>query len=159
MDLSALGERTELAVVVCDVVSNLLDRGWEPPQQLQDSFTGLFAAAVRLECAEAVRIRIALLEGRLGDRRPELQPENAAAWTVVPAGQYFYGEDSQPWTLAADFEIGRFPVTNAQYRRFVAAGGYQQREYWSEAGWAWREERQPEQDPAHLSSAVYGGPT
>ena len=159
VDLAALGQRSELAVVACDVVSNLLDRGWQPQQQMRDSFTDLFAAAVRLECSEPVRIRIALLEGRLGDRRPELRLENAAAWCVVRAGRYFFGEDSQPWTLTDPFEIGRFPVTNAQYRRFVEAGGYLQREYWSDAGWAWREEAQPEQDPAYLRNPHYGGAT
>jgi formylglycine-generating enzyme required for sulfatase activity len=29
-------------------------------------------------------------------------------------------------------------VTNGQYRRFVEAGGYDERRYWTEAGWAWR---------------------
>lgn len=38
------------------------------------------------------------------------------------------------------FWIGRTEVTNAQYRPFVEAGGYQQRELWTQAGWAWREE-------------------
>jgi iron(II)-dependent oxidoreductase len=30
-------------------------------------------------------------------------------------------------------------VTNAQYLAFVEAGGYRQREFWGDAGWAWRE--------------------
>ena len=32
----------------------------------------------------------------------------------------------------ADYHIGRAEVTNREYKRFVAAGGYQRREYWSE---------------------------
>jgi len=34
--------------------------------------------------------------------------------------------------------MGKYPVTNHQFARFIAAGGYDRREYWSEAGWDWR---------------------
>jgi formylglycine-generating enzyme required for sulfatase activity len=37
------------------------------------------------------------------------------------------------------YAISRYPVTNAQYTAFVQAGGYAERRYWTEAGWAWRE--------------------
>src|SRR5688572_14077967 len=42
-------------------------------------------------------------------------------------------------TLPA-FRIARLPVTNAEYARFVAEGGYERREFWSEEGWARRAE-------------------
>ena len=35
------------------------------------------------------------------------------------------------------FWIDRNPVTNADYAGFIAAGGYTNREYWSDEGWAW----------------------
>jgi formylglycine-generating enzyme required for sulfatase activity len=35
--------------------------------------------------------------------------------------------------------IGKMAVTNAQWRRFVEAGGYINRGYWTAAGWAWRQ--------------------
>jgi iron(II)-dependent oxidoreductase len=38
------------------------------------------------------------------------------------------------------FRIGRAPVTNATYLRFVEGGGYERREWWSDEGWAWKEE-------------------
>jgi formylglycine-generating enzyme required for sulfatase activity len=38
------------------------------------------------------------------------------------------------------FWIGETEVTNAQYRPFVEAGGYQRRELWTDVGWQWREE-------------------
>jgi formylglycine-generating enzyme required for sulfatase activity len=34
--------------------------------------------------------------------------------------------------------MGKYPVTNLQFARFIASGGYDRPEYWSEAGWAWR---------------------
>ena len=33
---------------------------------------------------------------------------------------------------AKDFHIGKYEVTNREYMRFVAAGGYRKREYWTE---------------------------
>lgn len=46
----------------------------------------------------------------------------------------------------ADFRIGKYPVTNAQFRRFVRAGGYGENggrrpAWWSEAGWKQRQQR------------------
>jgi formylglycine-generating enzyme required for sulfatase activity len=34
-----------------------------------------------------------------------------------------------------DYAIAKFPITNAQYDVFIGAGGYGQREWWTEAGW------------------------
>ena len=38
------------------------------------------------------------------------------------------------------FRIGRTAITNATFLRFVEGGGYQRREWWSDEGWAWKEE-------------------
>jgi iron(II)-dependent oxidoreductase len=40
----------------------------------------------------------------------------------------------------APFWIDVHPVTNHDFQVFIGAGGYQTREYWSEAGWQWRTE-------------------
>jgi iron(II)-dependent oxidoreductase len=38
------------------------------------------------------------------------------------------------------YAIGRVPITNATFLRFVEGGGYQRREWWSDEGWSWKEE-------------------
>ncbi|MGD8496382.1 MAG: ergothioneine biosynthesis protein EgtB [Gemmatimonadales bacterium] len=38
------------------------------------------------------------------------------------------------------FEIGRHPVTNAEYVEFIAAGGYEDASLWTDEGWAWARE-------------------
>jgi iron(II)-dependent oxidoreductase len=37
----------------------------------------------------------------------------------------------------APFWIDVHPVTNGEFERFIDAGGYSRREYWSDAGWEW----------------------
>ncbi len=81
-----------------------------------------------------------------GSRHP-LLPE----LVKIPAGPFLMGS-SDADTLAYDDEkpqhqlelptywIGKTPVTNAQFRPFVAGDGYTNRDYWTEAGWQWREQ-------------------
>ncbi|MGB3299284.1 MAG: SUMF1/EgtB/PvdO family nonheme iron enzyme [Phormidesmis sp.] len=38
-----------------------------------------------------------------------------------------------------DYWIDRRPVTCQQYHRFIAAGGYQQKQWWTAAGWRWQQ--------------------
>jgi len=49
--------------------------------------------------------------------------------------------DNEKWAHPVriePFSIARDPVTNAAFLEFVEAGGYRRREWWTEAGWAWR---------------------
>lgn len=46
--------------------------------------------------------------------------------------------------------IDRHPVTCRQYAQFMTAGGYQQRQYWSEAGWQWLQQN-PVNQPLYWS--------
>jgi formylglycine-generating enzyme required for sulfatase activity len=70
-------------------------------------------------------------------------------WVEIPAGPFLMGSpegDEQAWdderpqhTLDLPaFLIARYPITNAQYRPFVEAGGYDEPRFWTEEGWAWR---------------------
>ncbi|MDH4120798.1 MAG: SUMF1/EgtB/PvdO family nonheme iron enzyme [Deltaproteobacteria bacterium] len=49
--------------------------------------------------------------------------------------------DNEQWAhpvRVAPFSIARAPVTNEQFLEFVEAGGYDQEQHWSLAGWNWR---------------------
>jgi len=75
------------------------------------------------------------------------EPED---WIEVPAGAFQLG--ARPDGFAFDnerprhavelpaFQIARRPVTNATWMHFVEGGGYERREWWSDEGWAWKEE-------------------
>ncbi|UQU65686.1 ergothioneine biosynthesis protein EgtB [Couchioplanes caeruleus] len=69
---------------------------------------------------------------------------------LVPGGPFTMGTDTEPWALDNErpahtvdvpaFLIDAAPVTNARYAEFIAAGGYDDPQWWSERGWAHRQE-------------------
>jgi iron(II)-dependent oxidoreductase len=55
--------------------------------------------------------------------------------------------DNEKWTHPvelAPFRIARAAVTNAEFAAFVDDAGYRRREFWCDAGWAWRQARNAE---------------
>jgi formylglycine-generating enzyme required for sulfatase activity len=93
--------------------------------------------------APVERAAVGRVLGLLGD------PRDLDDIVFVPGGPFAMGgrkQDEGIWddelpqhtVEVADFCISRYPVTNVQYARFVEAGGYGERRYWTEAGWAWR---------------------
>jgi iron(II)-dependent oxidoreductase len=74
-------------------------------------------------------------------------PVHAEAF--VPAGPFTMGTSTEAWALDNErpahtvdvpaFFIDRTPVTNARYREFIDAGGYDNPRWWSPAGWAHRQ--------------------
>jgi formylglycine-generating enzyme required for sulfatase activity len=85
----------------------------------------------------------------------------------VPAGPFLMGsneddpdadDDEQPrreLTLPT-YYIGKTEVTNAQYRPFVEGDGYTNPDYWSDDGWAWREDRNRTQ-PSYWDNDKWNG--
>lgn len=92
--------------------------------------------------------------GRLGDPRPGVGVISGTdipdlAWVDIPAGPFTMGspaEDRDAYDAEKPahrlelpaFRIGRYPITNTQYRPFVEAEGYHQEQWWTEIGRAWR---------------------
>ena len=80
---------------------------------------------------------------RLGDPRPDVLTVEAMRFCHVPAGLFWLGEgkEAKRVTLKNAFWISQYPITNAQFRQFVADGGYtreEHKDYWREAaalGW------------------------
>lgn len=82
------------------------------------------------------------------DRLPAPSALLRSAEVVVPAGPFTMGTSDDPWALDNErpahqvdlpaYAIDTVPVSNAAYRAFVEAGGYDDERLWSEAGWRWR---------------------
>jgi gamma-glutamyl hercynylcysteine S-oxide synthase len=85
-------------------------------------------------------------------------PSEPDEWLEIPAGSFAMGageagfayDNERPrHTVALEaFAIARRPVTAASWMRFVEGGGYERREWWSDAGWAWKEECDVAHHPA-----------
>jgi gamma-glutamyl hercynylcysteine S-oxide synthase len=59
----------------------------------------------------------------------------------APAERFAYdNERPRHRTDVRGYLIGETPITNATYLTFVEGGGYERREWWSDEGWAWKEE-------------------
>jgi formylglycine-generating enzyme required for sulfatase activity len=80
----------------------------------------------------------------------EIAPGVTMEFVGVPAGPFLMGSSDDD-ELADDdekpqheldlpaYSIGKTEVTNAQFRPFVEGDGYTNADYWTEAGWQWRE--------------------
>lgn len=80
-----------------------------------------------------LRRRSGLLLGRLGWR-----PADLDRFAEIPAGEYEHGIKKEKREIPYMYFIGKYPVTNIQFARFVKEDGYQNQEYWSGDGWEWR---------------------
>jgi formylglycine-generating enzyme required for sulfatase activity len=54
-------------------------------------------------------------------------------WITIPAGQVEL--DGQGKVELDTFQISKYPLTNAQYAKFVEAGGYHDQQWWTDDGW------------------------
>lgn len=95
--------------------------------------------------ALTIRLAAGQVLGSLGD--PRLLDERTGQatagsyWCKLEAGWFWHGtERSRQLTRRVELptacHIARFPVTNADYQRFIEAGGYGDRRWWSSAGWS-----------------------
>ncbi|HVF54508.1 MAG TPA: SUMF1/EgtB/PvdO family nonheme iron enzyme [Pyrinomonadaceae bacterium] len=83
-------------------------------------------------------------------RAPVKNPSTTTGEMVsVPAGDFTsgavwdafaYDNELPPREVFVPaFKLARLPVTNEEYAHFVAEGGYERREFWSDEGWTARE--------------------
>jgi gamma-glutamyl hercynylcysteine S-oxide synthase len=72
----------------------------------------------------------------------ELVDVPGGAFELGAAAHGFAYDNERPRHTAETrpFRIGRTPVTNASWLTFAEGGGYERREWWSDEGWAWKEE-------------------
>jgi len=101
-----------------------------------------------------LRARIAAGEalGLIGDPRFEFRTGTHGDYMLpplvyIPGGMYLMGDDDSKYESdkpahtveLAPFQIGQFPVTNAEYKLFIDAGGYEDEQWWdTPESLAWR---------------------
>ena len=80
-----------------------------------------------------LRRHAGLLLGRLGWR-----PGDLDRFAEISAGEYQAGIKKVAKEVPYNYFIGKYPITNIQFARFVKEDGYHTQEYWSHNGWEWR---------------------
>jgi hypothetical protein len=99
--------------------------------------------------------------GRLGDPR-EGVTTLPPPLTAPIEGQFLYSQEKVAREVTP-FQACVYPITNAQFARFVAAGGYEKPAWWSEAGLAWLKDppdyrQRPVRMPEYWSDATFNNP-
>jgi iron(II)-dependent oxidoreductase len=67
-------------------------------------------------------------------------PSGEGILGAPPQGFAYDNERPRHRTDIRRYLIGMTAITNATYLHFVEGGGYERREWWSDEGWAWKEE-------------------
>jgi iron(II)-dependent oxidoreductase len=115
-----------------------------------------------LQHAETMRQTMALAGLLSGDEAAKLEaplieaPRSGSgadepdAWIALPAGPFAIGAAEKGFAYDNErprhtlelpaFQVARRPVSNASWMRFSEGGGYERREWWSDEGWAWKQE-------------------
>jgi gamma-glutamyl hercynylcysteine S-oxide synthase len=133
-----------------------------------DGFVHEMVLRHELQHTETMRQAMATA-GLLGEDPPAQPPAprrapDGPAWARIPGGTHALGAadgvfayDNERPRHAVDvppFRIARRPVTNASWLTFAEGGGYVRREWWSDEGWAWKEEY----DITHHAGVAAGAP-
>jgi formylglycine-generating enzyme required for sulfatase activity len=117
---------------------------------LSSTVAAIFDPAVSLDVPVKLRIDAVDALGQASD--PRLDPANPDRWVTIPAGAFWMGAQSvrasernydgeaydteapvHEVTLA-EFRIARYPVTVADYRRFIEDRGYADERWWKAGG-------------------------
>jgi gamma-glutamyl hercynylcysteine S-oxide synthase len=135
-----------------------------------DGFVCEMVVRHELQHTETMRQTLALAGLLAADERPAdmlgagARGQGEDQWLELPAGTFALGASEQGFAYDNErprhmlklraFQIARHPVSNESWMRFSEGGGYERREWWSDEGWAWKEQ----QDITHDASAATAAP-
>jgi formylglycine-generating enzyme required for sulfatase activity len=144
-DFQPIKRNDEIVALACEKLYKVIDSN----ASLEDRF----------EAGEIV--------GALGDLR--IKADNPDM-VLVKGGKFMRGsseddadayDDEKPQReiYLDDFWIGKYPVTNEEFKEFVDDGGYDKarKDMWSEEGWRWREENESSK-PEYGHDRKWNGP-
>jgi formylglycine-generating enzyme required for sulfatase activity len=88
----------------------------------------------------------AKVNGPKTSKKEETKLYNPDSMVTITKSAFLYGDEKKDKSIDEDFKIDMYPVTNERYKRFISAGGYDNKKAWSKDGWKWKEKekiRQP----------------
>ena len=117
-------ERLQALARIADQLTQAADAG-EQPDGVEGTVEALLGALESGDGTAQLRMTIGEALGRLGDPR-----------IVGPGSDEYWAQVSLD---LGDVLVGRFAVTIAEWRKFVAEGGYEDDDVWDDEGLAWRD--------------------
>ncbi len=148
---ASLAERARCAGLLGAVLQDLRPHAYQPAdpryQEVLDSVLGIFDPEKSCRVSLQERLEAAEALGQAGD--PRLREDS---WLSIPAGTFRMGaQKTDPSQSNYDpeahvdespvhevdlgaFQIGRYPVTVEEFRRFIEDDGYQNRRWWKRGG-------------------------
>jgi iron(II)-dependent oxidoreductase len=152
-------ERGELEFLGPDDARDYLTAVRERALELMDGHSEIHELVLRHEHQHNETMLQTIQLAQLGDyvpigagsgHRNGGRPQTGLELLEVPAGECTVGAPADGFaydnerprhrTDVRGYLIGRTPITNATYLQFAEGGGYERREWWSEEGWAWKEQ-------------------
>ncbi len=136
-----------------DVLHAVLERlRRAPPEDPYFYLLSLYHEDMHAEAFRMSLQTLGLAEPARAGQVPLPQPESICARFIeFDGGRFMLGAtprtrdfvfDNEQWAhevALAPFALATTTVTQGEYRKFVDAGGYAERRFWSDAGWSWRE--------------------
>ncbi len=144
-------DRSETLAYASEVLARTLAA--TGPESAYFQWLAVFHEDMHDEAFAYTRQTLGYAEPRSESGRESGRGRAVGAWpgdVEVPGGRYLLGAvpgrdafvfDNEKWAHPVEvraFRIARAPVTNEEFAAFVDARGYEDRSYWSDAGWAWR---------------------
>jgi len=117
-------ERLQALARLADQLTQAADAG-EEPDGLAPTVSALLEVVGGADGSAQLRMLVGEALGRLGDPRI-VGPGDEGYWARVELD-------------LGDVHVGRYPVTIAEWRKFVSEGGYEDDDIWDDEGLAWRD--------------------
>ncbi len=159
LDRAALTARARAVGLIGRVLRDILPAGGDPAAETgyAEALREVLTAFERgSDVPERVRVEVGEALGQAGD--PRIREDDHENRVFIKGGTFWMGAqkadkakpgydpesfgDEEPVhrVRISDFWIDRYPVTVAQFRRFVDGGaeGYLDQRFWSADGWRWR---------------------
>lgn len=150
----AAGEQRGLPTVLVGECLHDAGRNGAGGRAWEAGIAALLATVADPAVPLATRVAAGTVLGRLGDPR-QLDPSSGRAhgasgatvpdyWCDVAAGVFWHGDERvrrgrrlaiRQVELPYAFRLARYPVSNAEFARFIEAGGYHDPRWWTQAGW------------------------
>ncbi len=118
----------------------------------EETLDALHTTMITLNLPATTRRDAGITLGELG-----WLPDDLDTMVSVPAGKFLYGDKDQSREIRYTFDIGKYPVTNSRFKRFILAGGYGTQRWWSPEGWKWREKENRER-PRYWEDTRFNNP-